>query len=306
MTAQLEMKKSFTPLSIVIISNFSHLSLKKCLDSILANDNQDKIEIIVPHYCSDEIVSNLVENYSGIHFLQFKEKAGIPVLSAAGIAQSSGEIIALTDSSCVVDSGWITSILKAHQSLSPVIGGAVECHGQMTLLDWAAYFCEYGQFMFPLKSGVAEVLPGNNISFKRSVLSVGNEYVKNEFWKTFWCQKLQAKGIELTQEPSILVYYTKVFKLIPFLRRRFHHGCCFAGMRAKRMTLSKRALYVAGSIFLPIVFLYRTIAVVFNKKRLLKELLLSFPYIVLAVVLWSLGEVCGYLAGAKKSCDYIY
>jgi len=159
--------------------------------------------------------------------------------------------------------------------------------------------------MHPLRAGSVDALPGNNISFKRSALLIGNEYVKNKFWKTFWCQKLRAEGIELISEPSMLVYYTKNFHLASFLTRRFHHGRCFAGMRAIEFTIIKRVLYLGGSVLLPFIFLYRVISTVVGKKRRLKELLLSFPLIVLAIIFWSLGETCGFLAGTGKSCEYI-
>jgi glycosyltransferase involved in cell wall biosynthesis len=293
-------------LSIIVISSFSYSLLENCLESILANEKQDEIEIIVVDCCLDKPVSCLFEKHSNIQILQFPHETSIPIRSAAGISQSKGEIIALTDSSCIVDSNWISSILNAHQSSSLIIGGAVEIFRQMKVLDLAIYFCEYGQFMRPLKSGEAAVLPGNNISFKRSALAIANEYTKEEFWKTLWCQKLKAAGVELISEPSILVYYAKEFKLVPLLARRFRHGRCFAGMRAKEMTVFKQRLFLIGSIFLPFVFIYRTIYVILSKRRLLKELLLSFPFIVLAIIFWSFGEMSGYLSGAGKSCDQMH
>ncbi len=305
---KLETEISANPvkLSIVVVSIYSQRSLRRCLDSILACENQDGIEVIVANSSSDTSLSYLAVKYPSVRFIQFSENTGIPDLSAGGIAQTSGEIIALTDSSCLVDVGWITSILKAHQSQSAVVGGTVEIHGLTKAVDWAAYFCEYGEFMYPLRTGSVDALPGNNISFKRSALLIGNEYVKNKFWKTFWCQRLRAEGIELISEPSIMVYYTKNFRLISFLTRRFHHGRCFAGMRAIKFTFIKRIIYLGGSVFLPFIFLYRVTFTIVGKKRRLKELLLSFPLIVLAIIFWSLGETCGFLAGTGKSCEYIY
>jgi len=308
MTKEPETEISYSPvkLSIVVVSIYSHQSLKSCLDSILACENQDKIEIIVADNSVDISLLLLDIKYPRVRFIQCSQNMGIPDLSAAGIAQTSGEIIALTDSSCLVDTSWVTSILKAHQSQSVVVGGTVEIYSLRKAVDWAAYFCEYGEFMYPLRSGSVGALPGNNISFKRSALLIGNEYVKNKFWKTFWCQKLLAEGVELISEPSMLVYYTKNFRLVSFLTRRFHHGRCFAGMRAIEFTIIKRMLYFGGSVFLPFIFLYRVISTVVGKKRRLKELLLSFPLIVLAIIFWSLGETCGFLAGTGKSCEYIH
>lgn len=305
MTIQSKSKNlSAAKLSVVIAAPHSCLLLMNCLDSVLANENQSKIEIIAA--VAGEDFSGLIEKYPSVRFLQFPENSGISVLAAAGIARSKGEIIAITDSACTVDSNWAAAIINAHQSPFPVIGGAVEARGQMKLLDWAAYFCEYGQFAYPLNSGAADALPGSNISFKREILATEKQFVEKEFWKTLWCRRLQSKGIELISEPAMLIYYEKKFKLISFLIRRFRHGRCFAGMRAENFTFFKRLVYFAGSFLLPLVFFYRTIAAILGKKRFFKELLLSLLFIAAAVLFWSLGETCGYLAGKGKSCNHIY
>ncbi|MEO6051186.1 MAG: glycosyltransferase family 2 protein [Pyrinomonadaceae bacterium] len=293
-------------LSVVVVSLYSHRLLRKCLNSILANQHLDEVEILVADCCSDDPVSSLMENYPNVCFLQFPQKAGIPVLAGAGIKQSKGEIIALTDSSCVVSTDWVSEVRAAHRSSSLVIGGAVDVSGPMKMIDWAAYFCEYGQFMPPLKAGRVEVLPGINISFKRSALEKQIQYVEPEFWKTYWCEKLKEEGVELFSEPAMLVHYAKTFEVIPFFIRRFHHGRCFAGMRSRQLSFSKRMVYVGGSLTLPLILLYRTIATILTKKQFLTELVLSFPYIVLAIGFWSIGEFCGYLAGKGKSCELIY
>ena len=292
-------------LSIVVASIYSQTVLKKCLDSILANDCEN-VEIIVAHNSADKPLGDLIAESPDVCFIEFPEKTTLPVLSAAGIARSSGEIVAVTDSSCVVAENWISAILAAHQSDSPVIGGAVEMSEGKNLTDWAAYFCEYGQFMLPIEAGAVEVLPGNNIAFKRDVLEKNKQFVENEFWKTYLCQQLQAEGIELISAPAMLVYYTKSFKFLPFLIRRFYHGRCFAGMRIKSETVFKRLLYAVGTIFLPFVFFIRTLTPVLQKRRFGREFILALPISVMAILLWSIGETCGYLAGTGKSCEHIY
>lgn len=293
-------------LTVVVVSAYSHPLLRRCLDRILANEIRDEIEILVADCCSDEPIERLAEIYPNVRFIHFPEHVGMPLLAGAGIKQSRGEIVALTDASCVVGDDWIKAVIEAHHLPALVIGGAVEAGEKMKLLDWAAYFCEYGQFMRPLKMGAVDVLPGNNISFKRSVLARGTEYVEPEFWKTYWCQKLKDDGIELVSEPTILTYYARAFQFIPFFIRRFHHGRCFAGMRTYQSSPVMRMLYFCGSLILPIVLLYRTIVTILAKKRLFRELVLSFPHIILAITFWSLGETCGYLGRHRKSCEQIY
>jgi glycosyltransferase involved in cell wall biosynthesis len=303
----LKVQSEIVKLSVIVASLYSPTALKNCLESVLANE-QNASEIIVADCCLKSEFTEWTKKYPAVNFIEFSPQTSLPVMLGAAIARAKGELIAITDSSGVVADDWISSISRAHQAeKSSVIGGAVEIRGQqMKSVDWAAYFCEYAQFMRPLRRGAVDVLAGNNISFKRPILQKGKEYVEPEFWKTYWCEELKAEGIKLFSEPAMLIYYAKTFRTVPFLVRRFHHGRCFAGMRTKQAAFSKCAFYLVGSLVLPFIFLYRTIATVLGKKRFFKELLLSFPMILLAIVFWSLGETCGYLAGTGRSCENVY
>lgn len=293
-------------LSIVIASVRSVRELEKCLASLIQQCRGQRIEIIVADCCQDEAIRSIIQKYPEVLFVRFPEKTPLPILWGAGIERSTGEIIAITDSTCSFDANWVSATLNAHNSSCPVIGGAVEIGECKNWADWAAYFCEYGQFMLPLKEGAATELPGNNVSFKWETLERGREFVENGFWKTYWCRKLQEEGVQLMLTSSIVVYYEKSYGLIPFLIRRFHHGRCFAGMRVAQASIQTRAFYVLCSPLLPFLFLARIIATVIPKKRYLKEFALSLPTSILAVVTWSAGEFYGYLMGTGRSCTYIY
>ena len=292
-------------LSVVVASLNSPADLKDCLESILA-DNRDRIEIIVADCCLKENFAELIERFPAVTFIKFPPKTSLSKLLGAGIARANGEIIAITDSSCVVANDWISSILQAHETnKSPVIGGSVEMSGNRSLTDWAAYFCDYAEFMPPASRAVVSVVPGNNLSIKREVFKRGTKLAQPEFWKTLWCQRLQSEGIELFSEPQISVVWRKHYKLIPLLVRRFHQGRCFAGMRFAEANFPKRLFYAVGSAFLPFMFVVRTAAPVFRRKRFFAKFLVTLPIIILAVVFWSFGETIGFLTGTGASCGRI-
>lgn len=292
-------------LSIIVAFYDCQSSLKDCLESISRQIN-DKVEIIVSSCCTLDYSSLPSKNDFAITFIEFPVKTILPVLLSAGIASSKGEIIAVTDSSCIVAEDWVEYILKSHQTVSPVIGGSVEIldTGE-NLTSWASYFCDYGRFMLPGRRGATDAIPGNNFSMKRHILSTGSELIENQFWKTHWCLTLQSKGIELVSEPSVLVRWQKNYKTIPFLINRFHNGRCFAGMRVVENLVITRVFYALGSVLLPVVALFRIVVPVVRSRRFLWKLLLSLPLISLATASWSVGEMIGYIAGSGESCDCI-
>ena len=294
------------PLSVVMASAYSIRDTERCLHALIQQDPGKEVEIIVVDRCREDSIDGVMAKYPHVIFIRFPENTSLPILWGSGIARSTGRIIAVTDSTSIPDESWISAILKAHQSPHPVIGGAVEIEPCERWTDWAAYFCEYGQFMRPRVEGVVEELPGNNVSFKRWVLKRGREYVENGFWKTYWCRKLRQEGIPLVSVPSIVVRYNKRYRLLPFIIGRFHHGRCFAGMRIAQASILVRFNYVAGSPGLPMLFLMRIIRTVASKRRYIKKFVLVFPITFLAIVSWSVGEFWGYLASPGESCSKIY
>ena len=295
-------------LSIIVAApQYSPSSLEHCLKALRAN-NLGGAEVIVAAGGAENLLSNFVADYPEFQFVPVRQAATLPFLLAAGLNQAKGEIIAVTDSSCVVADNWVQAILRAQRSAAQpeIIGGAVAITGPKNSVDWAAYICDYAEFIEPFAGGAANAVPGNNLSFKRALLTDVADFGENGFWKTLWCQEQQARGITLKLEPSIVVYFVKSYDFWAFLKRRFQHGRCFAGMRCLQSSVWKRAFYLFGSLCLPFVFLPRMMRPMLVKKRFLKQLFFSLPVIILAVIWWSFGETCGYLAGAGKSCETIW
>ena len=292
-------------LSVIVSSIEDDGSLRTCLDSI-RSQKTGEMEIIATVVRSRDSQTDWTSAYSEVDFIEYPAGTTLEALLGDGIARSSGEIITITDSTCIVSDDWIASILTGHETEFPVIGGSVamlSTDGGLT--DWAAYFCDYGQFMLPSVRGVVTAIPGNNFSVKRPVLERGRNFVENEFRKALWCNKIQSEGIELFSEPKITISRRKNYKLAPFMVERFHKGRCFAGMRSENFSGMKRLAYTLGTPLLPIVFFIRTVSPVIRKRRYAGKLLLSLPVIILAGALWAAGETAGYLAGRGDSCKAV-
>lgn len=292
-------------LSIAVASTRSGRDAVSFLQSLAKQVPGPKIEIIIAHCGGDEGLGEITRTHLNVTLLCFPDGTNLPTLWGAAIAKAGGQIIAVTEATCIPDSNWIASIIKAHELPDPVIGGAVEVARCDTLLDWAAYFSEYGQFLLPLKEDVATELAGNNLSFKRWAMDVGAEMVRPEFWKTYWCRRLQVEGIGLKSTPTVVVYYQKSYRLLPFLVRKFHHGRCFAGMRVARSSPLFRGGYALGTWLLPFLALTRIVRAVVPKKRYLREFMLSLPFSALAIASWSVGEFWGCLTGVGSSCAHV-
>jgi hypothetical protein len=70
-------------------------------------------------------------------------------------------------------------------------------HGQDKLADVATLWQD-------CSNGAGQKLPGNNISMKRWTLERGQEFAQGEFWKTYWCRRLQADGLQLHTSSQLI------------------------------------------------------------------------------------------------------
>src|SRR5689334_19255893 len=134
------------------------------------------VEVILVERVSDAAAPESSGIRDGVVRVRAPDNATLPRLLGTAFRHARGEIIAITDTLCDLDDSWADTLLQIHEGTHPVIGGSVEPGELRSLVDWAAYLADYGQFMLPLTEGVATELPGNNISMKRWALDRGRAF----------------------------------------------------------------------------------------------------------------------------------
>ncbi len=298
---------ALTPkLSIVIASINDADSLAACIASFANQARGDEIEIVVAESSVDGAAEKICAQYPSARLLHSAEAKSIPELRAVGLLNARGEILAMTEDHCLAESHWVENILRAHsEGTHQVIGGAVENAATQRLIDWAVYFCEYGRYMLPLAAGATNDLPGPNVSYKRAALDEFRDLLEPATWEPFWHWRLMSRGIQLINDPRVVVYHRKNFTLRGFLSERYHYARSFAGRRVAGVSFVQRAMFTLAAPLLPPLLLWRIIARVLKKGRRRRELFLSLPYIILFTLSWSLGEFIGYAFGAGDSLNKI-
>lgn len=87
-------------------------TIDECVQSLLALDYpQDKLEIITVDNNSTDNTKEILLSYPIIYLLE-KKKVSYAARNL-GIRNAKGEIIAFTDSDCVVDAQWLSNIIPA-------------------------------------------------------------------------------------------------------------------------------------------------------------------------------------------------
>jgi len=293
--------------SIVIAAHGLSQSLGRCLQALLGQLPGRKAEVILVVSGAGPSASEwLAEHRFPVILIELAGAQNLARMRLAGIRRAGGSIIALLDPFSIVRQGWLDELISVHSRRpAPAIGGAVGLYGRPGLAGRAIYLNEYGGFAPPLESGPAEVLPGCNVSYKRSaweVVPVEGED-RPGFWKTFVNARLIRERHPLWLDGDLIVDLDKQIPFMDFLGTRFLHGRCYAGMRRVRMPLIERLLRSAGAPILPIVFLWRLARTCLRAGTARYLFLATLPLQILLFTSWALGEMAGYLAGAGASCD---
>jgi glycosyltransferase involved in cell wall biosynthesis len=286
-------------LSIVIASVNGYRYIAQCLSSLEKQHAREYAEVIVAECSGDDTAKRIAEEYPHVKVIPISIPRPIPELRSIGIREARADIVVTAEDHCLFDENWYTRILRAHQdNPHPAIGGAVENGSCERLVDWAAYICEYGKFMLPFAPGPSTDLPGPNVSYKRDILEkTCGDLLDRGVWENVLHGRLLSRGMELRIDPSIVVYHAKRFGFWEFLAQRYYFGRSFAAVRVAAAPLPMRLFFVAISLLLPPLFLWRYSKYFIGKRRFIKEVLKTFPLLVLFAVAWSVGEFLGYAFG---------
>lgn len=99
--------------SVIVPVFNSENTLKQCIESILNTDYpKSKREIVVVDNNSNNQTKNILNMFKDQIKIVHEYKKGAAAARNKGIENSGGDIIAFTDSDCVVDSNWLKNIVK--------------------------------------------------------------------------------------------------------------------------------------------------------------------------------------------------
>jgi glycosyltransferase involved in cell wall biosynthesis len=290
-------------ISVIIASVNGASYVDECLAALEKQTLKDQAEVIVADRCGNGVTHLVRQKYPHVRLISFSEPKTIPELRAVAMKNARGDILALTEDHCLPEPHWYERMLAAHQAHYGAVGGAVENDPSIRrLVDWAVFFCEYGQFMNPVPAGETGEIPGNNASYRREFLAHLTDLLDHGgSWENFLHSRLRQRGIKLYSDPSIIVFHKKVFGLGYFLRQRYHYGRSYAAMRLERAPAWKRLLYAGFCPLLPVLAVGRISRRVFSKKRHLGKFIQAQPLLWIFSLSWAWGEFVGYLSGSGDS-----
>lgn len=288
-------------LSVIIASVNGLPTIAECVTALSQQECNFDFEIIIADRTNDNTAEHLREYFPFVNLIRVFEPTGIPQMRALAMSRASGEFLVVTEDHCIAPRNWLAEIVKAHESGYEVVGGAVENACRASLVDRAAFLCEYSHFMPPIVEGETEFVTGNNTSYKHSQIKKVDDSLLKNYWEYFLQKELRQMGVKFLSVPTLVVSHKKEFGFSYFLKQRFHYSRSFAAMRKGKSSFPKQILYLIYMPILPFHLTWRIFRNVMRKGYSYGEFFLTLPLLMIFMSSYALGEFIGQIFGAGDS-----
>lgn len=288
-------------LSIIVASYNSRKTIESCLESLKNQKTYKRFEIIVVDSSSDGTAALIKKRFPDVRLYQFPERKFCGDARNFGLSVAKAETIAFIDADCRAAPNWVGQILRAHQSPLLAIGGVIANGNPKSIVGWAAYFCEFSQWMPGFSHRNIADIAGANMSYKRKAFEEYGLFIKGTYSSdTEFHWRLGKNGHGLQLVPSIAVFHHNIDQFQALLRHEFEHGRSFATVRINSQDFSefKRGIYIIFSFLIPLWLFFKIGLRNLINRIYLFHFLKVLPLLILGLIFWSLGELVGYLRGS--------
>ncbi|MGQ9684106.1 MAG: glycosyltransferase [Anaerolineae bacterium] len=287
-------------LSVIVASYNARSTIAACLRSLEAQRTPVPLEVIVVDSSSDGTDTLVAEDFPGCSLLHFDERKYCGDARNLALEHARGNVVAFVDADCTVPAEWADLVMAAHRGPDPAIGGAIANGNPQSLVGWAAYLCEFSQWMPGMPAGPVGDIAGASMTYKRTILAQYKPFIEGTYGsdtELHW--RLARAGVRIRYEPSIVVYHHNITKLRLVLAHEFRHGRDFARVRSRKQTFTplRRALYAAFSPAIAVLLMAKTLGRLVRVRHMVRPPLRSLPIMALGFLAWSLGEAEGYSRG---------
>ena len=229
------MEKDNTPPSVTVVVPVRNgeQTIQPLLESLQKLDYaSDKVEVIVVDGNSTDKTRDIVKKYPVT--LVVEERKGLNVARNTGIKIGNGEIVAFTDSDCIVPPNWITKIVENFKDPQvSCVGGSAKALDSDFVSQYADNSIVRLMPFFTKREELGKVKPffrhpaGCNMAYRRKVTEeVGyfDENIQYGFDEVEFADRVCKAGYKMVLDPKVSVWHKHRSTLGEFLKQNFQYG----------------------------------------------------------------------------------
>lgn len=218
-------------------------------------------------------------------------------LRAQAVRLARGEIVAFLEDHVWVHPGWLKAITESFSERRAAVGPEVHPGNPGLGVSDAVNLVGYGLWVPPLERGPSQLIPGNNSSYRRSVLlHYDGQLDALLLADTVLQMQLWSDGYQLYTEPEARISHLSPVSLRAGATAEFLYHQCFAAVRADVFAWPRmrRLEYVLRSALITWVRLARLGGFIFRHRPQLRALFVS---LIAPTTVLLHAAVCGQAAG---------
>ena len=212
--------------SVVVASYNGERTLRTCLES-LARLNYPDYEVILVDDGSTDSTPELAKEFPSVRYLR-QDNHGLSVARNTGIAASTGEIVAFTDSDCRADEDWLYYLVGDLLSGEFAgIGGHNFLPPDDSFVAAVVMVSPGGPAHVMLTDREAEHVPGCNMAFYKWALEeVGgfDPVFRKAGDDVDVCWRLQERGCKIGFSPAAFVWHYRRSTIRAYLKQQSGYG----------------------------------------------------------------------------------
>jgi GT2 family glycosyltransferase len=154
-------------LSVVVPSVNGLEDLVGCLEALDAQAEDVEMEVLVVDRVGASVQQAVARDFPRARIISVARGTSIPRMRALAFDAATADAVAVIEDHVIVPRGWARALLDAQGETGAVVGGSIDNAARSSIIDWAAFFCEYSHCLAPLPRGPASSVPGNNVIYQR-------------------------------------------------------------------------------------------------------------------------------------------
>lgn len=214
-------------ISVVVCAYDAERTLAACLES-LRDCAYPSYEVIVVNDGSTDATGEIAHRYEGDRIRVIDQpNRGLSAARNVGLAAARGEIVAYTDSDCVVDRDWLTYLAYKLREGFVAVGGPNFPPPEDALVPSAVAVAPGGPTHVLMNDDVAEHIPGCNMAFvKPKLQEIGGFDVAFTAAgdDVDLCWRLQNAGYTIGFSPAAVVWHFRRNTVRAYLKQQMGYG----------------------------------------------------------------------------------
>ena len=281
-------------------------TIAELVASLQAQTARDRIELVIATFSAREL--ELDEDALAGLAVRVVEVAPVSLAHARATSAraATAPYVFLGETHSYPDPGWAEAVLRAHADGADIVMPVLSNGNPPSVLGWASFLLAYSRSAAPARSKRIRTVPIHTASFRRELLA---GYAQEKLTFADRLTLLPGEDRPVIQRTSAArLAHVNITEPMPWVRERIDVGRLFALERSRAWPRGRRLGYVVCSPVIPVVYLARVFREL-GARRFVELPLLTIPAMVLGTLVWTYGEVLGYLTASpgiseRRDLDY--